>query len=224
MMENLKKELSKGMPDFNGLSEPILKRIEALGGDISQLKGHSLAEDLCSIRFDTVLYNDFYDDFEIPGLETFFEDHKNIYDSDPSLFFEKVLEKYFCMTREGYSQAFWCGTLFTPLKEGSSDFEEWSDWFSDTEYVNLEEIQKRMGAGPLDFILLMENYGFPDQYYICLSDPHPENPFVFGTDHEVFFKEVENCGSLETFLENFLTKDDFLKIAKETIAQYLKGK
>lgn len=223
-MDNLKKELLKGIPEFNGLSETILRRIEALGGNISQLKGRSLEEDLCSIRFDTVLYSDFYDDFEIPELETFFEDHKNVYYSDPSSFFTKVLEKYFCMTREGYSQAFWCGTLFTPLKEGSSDFQEWSDWFSNTEYVNLEEIQKRVGAGPLDFILLMENYGFPDHYYICLSDPHPENPFVFGTDHEVFFKEITTRGTLEDFLEKFLTKEDFLEIAKETIEQYLKGK
>jgi len=38
------------------MKESILTRIEALGGDISNVKGISLAEDLQSIKFNTVLY------------------------------------------------------------------------------------------------------------------------------------------------------------------------
>ncbi len=38
------------------MKQAILDRIQALGGDISQVKGKSLAEDLMSITFDTVLY------------------------------------------------------------------------------------------------------------------------------------------------------------------------
>ena len=38
------------------LNQKILTRIQALGGDISQVKGTSLADDLLAITFDTVLY------------------------------------------------------------------------------------------------------------------------------------------------------------------------
>ena len=38
------------------MKQAILERLQALGGDISLVKGESLAEDLCTITFETVLY------------------------------------------------------------------------------------------------------------------------------------------------------------------------
>lgn len=38
------------------MKQTILNRIQALGGDISKVKGTSLQEDLLAITFDTVLY------------------------------------------------------------------------------------------------------------------------------------------------------------------------
>ena len=38
------------------MKQEILDRIQALGGDISQVKGTSLAEDLSAITFNTILY------------------------------------------------------------------------------------------------------------------------------------------------------------------------
>lgn len=202
------------------MKQEILDKIKKFGGNVDRVKGRSLQEDVGAITFDTVLYADFYGGFEVYKLKGFFDENKELYRSDKEMFFAKVLEKYFCMTEEGYGQKFWVGKSFTPFTEGTPDFEEWNDWFSDDEYVDLKEVQKVVGDGHLEFILLFESYGFPDHYYICLSDPNPENPTVFGTDHEVFFKEISNVGSLEDFLENFLTKEEFLDIVKEEIESY----
>lgn len=202
------------------MKKEILDKIKKLGGNIDHVKGYSLEEDLCAITFDTVLYADFYG-FEVFELEDFFDDNKELYHSDREMFFTKVLEKYFCMTKEGYKQKFWVGALFTPFKKQSPDFNEWNSWFSDDEYVDLREIRKVVKNDDLEFILLFESYGYPDHYYICLSDPNPENPTVFGTDHECFFKEISNVGSLENFLEKFLTKEEFLDIAENQIKSYI---
>lgn len=202
------------------MKREILDKIKKLGGNIDRVKGRSLQEDLGAITFDTVLYADFHDGFEVYGLEDFFDENKALYHSDKEVFFAKVLEKYFCMTEEGYGQKFWVGKMFSPLTEGTPDFEEWNDWFSDDEYVDLGEVEKVVGNGHLEFMLLFESYGFPDHYYICLSDPNPENPTVFGTDHEVFFKEISNAGSLQDFLDKFLTREEFLDAAKEEIESY----
>ena len=38
------------------MKQEILNRIQALGGDISQVKDTSLADDLLAVTFNTVLY------------------------------------------------------------------------------------------------------------------------------------------------------------------------
>ena len=42
--------------------------------------------------------------------------------------------------------------------------------------VNLKEIIKLKKDSKPDFLQIAYRYRFPDQYYICLSDPYPENP------------------------------------------------
>lgn len=83
--------------------------------------------------------------------------------------------------------------------------------------VNLEEIIAVSNDPSPDFVHVFESYGFPDNYYICLSDPHPENPTLFGTDHEVFFREITNEGTLEDFLKKLLTKEELLDIIKRRL-------
>lgn len=46
---------------------------------------------------------------------------------------------------------------------------------------------------------------------------NPENPTLFGTDHEVFLREITNYGNLEDFLNKFLTKQDVIDIIKKRI-------
>jgi len=199
------------------MKREILETLRKLGGDISRVKGASLQEDLLSITFDTVLYSGFRSHFEIYELEDFYSENKALFLSDKDEFSSKLLEKYFCLTDEGYRQKFWRAEMFTPFRSGTEDHKEWNGIFN--KRVDLTEIRKITDDTQPDFLLLFESYGCPDHYYICLSDPNPENPTVFGTDHEVFFREISNQGSLSDFLGNFFTKDEFLEIAFETIEQ-----
>ena len=204
------------------MKREILETLRKLGGDISRAKGASLYEDLLSVTFDTVLYADFYGDFDICELEEFYSENKALFLSDKDAFSSKLLEKYFCLTDEGYDQKFWRAEMFTPFRSGTKDNEEWISEFGEDffdKHMDLTEIRKITDDTQPDFLLLFESYGCPDHYYICLSDPNPENPTVFGTDHEVFFREISNQGSLSDFLGNFFTKDEFLEIAFETIEQ-----
>ena len=58
------------------------------------------------------------------------------------------------------------------------------------------------------------SYGFPDNLFICLTDPYQENPIVYGTDHEVFFDEITKQGTLEDFFNSFMTKEELIEIVK----------
>ena len=206
------------------MKKAILDVIESIGGNVKMVKGNSLKDDLLSITFDKLLYADFHGHFEIFKLEEFYNENKDLFISDKDLFVSKMLDRYFCITLEGLGQKFWKAELFTPFKSGTEDYKEWNDYFNDNDPdygVNLTEINKVTGTTSPDFILLLESYGFPDSYYICVSDPNPDNPTVFGTDHEVFFREITNEGSLEDFLKKFLTKDSFVEFAFEDIEQFI---
>lgn len=185
----------------------LLDRIKALGGDISKVKGISLQEDILSIEFSSVLY---YNDGDEPiyGLFDYIDEIKDIYHSDKDLFYNKIFEKYYCLTEEGFGQFFWQPLLFTPFKEGTADFEEWNELFTNEDFADLSLITEYTRDKNPDFIQVFYSYGFPDHYYICVSDPNPENPTLFGTDHEVFFNEITNEGSLLSLLNSFLTKEE----------------
>lgn len=207
------------------MKKQILDKIKELGGNIENVKGISLAEDLLSITFETVLYQRPTDTpwqtaeqaEPIYGIGAFINENDALFKADKQALYDKIIEKYFCLTNEGYGQVFWQPRLFTPFKEGTEDFDEWNIDFTDEEETDLSEIVKVTNDKTPDFIELFYSYGFPDNYYICLSDPNPENPTLFGTDHEVFFREVTNEGSLEDFLNTFMTKEELLEIVKKRI-------
>lgn len=104
------------------MNKTILDRIQALGGDISLVEGKSLADDLCAITFNTVLYKKPVDtpwagaDEEEPidGLGQFMDENMELYQDDRERFFRKLYEK----TEEPYGQYFWNGELFTPFQRG----------------------------------------------------------------------------------------------------------
>ena len=202
----------------------ILEKIKQLGGNIDNVKGNSLAEDILSITFDTVLYQKPEDtpwqtaeDAEpIYGIGEFINENEEFFKTDKQALYDKIIDKYFRLTDEGYGQVFWQPRLFTPFKEGTEDFEEWNSEFID-EDTDLTEIIKVTNDKMPDFIQVFYSYGFPDNYYICLSDPDPENPTLFGTDHEEYFREVTNEGNFEDFLNTFMTKDELLEIVKKRI-------
>ena len=208
------------------MKREILEKIKQLGGNIDNVKGNSLADDLLSITFDTVLYQKPEDTpwqtaeqtEPIYGVGEFINENEELFKADKQALYDKIIDKYFRITDEGYGQVFWQPRLFTPFKEGTDDFEEWNSDFTDEE-TDLSEIVKVTNDKTPDFIEIFYSYGFPDNYYICLSDPNPENPILFGTDHEVYFREVTNEGNLEDFLNTFMTKEELLEMVKKRIKE-----
>jgi len=202
----------------------ILEKIKQLGGNIDNIQGNSLAEDILSITFDTVLYQKPEDtpwqtaeDAEpIYGIGEFINENEELFKTDKQALYDKIIDKYFRLTDEGYGQVFWQPRLFTPFREGTEDYEEWNSEFTD-EDTDLTEIIKVTNDKTPDFIELFYSYGFPDNYYICLTDPNQENPTLFGTDHEEYFREVTNEGSFEDFLNTFMTKNELLEIVKKRL-------
>ncbi len=206
------------------MKKQILDRIKALGGNIDRVQGHSFIEDLLSIQFNTVLYERPSDtpwattDQQEPiyGLGEYIEQHRAQFDLDPDAFFKQLIQDFYQLTEEAHGQTFWQPFLFTPYKTGTEDFEEWNyDFLQDD--INLKEIIEFTKNPEPDFLQVFYRYSFPDQFYICLSDPNPENPTLFGTDHETFFKEVTNQGSLEQFLNHCMTPDELIEIIKKKL-------
>lgn len=203
----------------------ILEKIRQLGGNIENVRGKSLAEDILSITFDTVLYQrpedtpwQIAENAEpIYGIGEFINENGELFKKDKQKLYDKIIDKYFRLTEEAYGQVLWQPRLFTPFKEGTEDFEEWNVDFTDEEETDLTEIVKVTNDKTPDFIEIFYSYGFPDNYYICLTDPNPENPTLFGTDHEEYFRKVTNEGNLEDFLNTFMTKHELLEIVKKRI-------
>ena len=206
------------------MKKEILEQIKKLGRNIDNVKGNSLQEDLQSITFDTVLYQRPTDtpwataeeEEPIYGIGDFINQNESLFKEDKAAFYDKIIQKYFRVTTEGFGQVFWEASPFTPFKEETPDYAEWNGDFTDDE-TDLTEIVKVTNDLSPDFVLLFTSYGFTDSYYIALSDPNPENPTLFGTDHEVFFREVTNEGNLEDFLNTFMTKEELLEIVKRRI-------
>ena len=209
------------------MKKEILDRIKLLGGNTDGVKGKSLADDLQAITFNTVLYQRPEDtpwqtaeDAEpIYGIGEFIDRHEALFREDPEAFYTKITDTYFCLTEEGYGQFFWQPRLFTPFKEGTEDFDEWNPDFADGD-TDLSEIIAHTGTRKPDFIALFYSYGFPDNYYICVNDPNPENPTLFGTDHEVFFQEVTHEGNLADFLATFMTRDELLELIRKRLPDF----
>ncbi len=203
------------------MKKEILERISQLGGDISQVKGNNIAEDLLSITFNTVLYKRPVDTpwatadqtEPIGGLSEFIAEHQLLVETNREELYQKIVAHYYRNTEEGYGQTFWQPVLFTPFTVGTADYEEWYEgFFDDDTVVDLSEIEKVTGTRDGDFVQLFYSYGFPDQLYISLDDPQIDNPTVFGTDHEVFFGEITNEGSLEAYFNQFMTREELIEL------------
>lgn len=186
------------------MKQELLTQLERLGGTIYQVKGKSLQEDLQSITFKNPLYPNDYDD-EYYGTDEFYEKNKQLYKDNKEAFYSTLGDHFFSDHEIPYGQSFFRNFLFTPFRETSSDFGELEG------LVEENDVREIVVGEVMDFICICYSYGFPDHYFVCLTDPNPENPTVYSTDHEVFFQEIENEGSLDDFFKRFLTKEAFLK-------------
>ncbi|SHE63364.1 hypothetical protein [Pedobacter caeni] len=203
------------------MKQEILDRIKELAGNTDNVKNLSLQEDLQAITFTKSLYPHELWGTELYGIDEYYENNIQEYEQDKDLFYRNLAKHFFNPNDDdyevGYGQMFYEATLFTPYKEGSFDFTEWNDIFTDEEEVDLSEIYKVTDEKKPDFIKIIYSNSYPDHFYICTSDTNSEDPTVFGTDHEVFFKEISNEGTLSKFLEQFYTEDEFLKIVTNYI-------
>lgn len=195
------------------MKKEILDRFVELGADISQLTGESLSKDLQSLRFQNFLFDEDYLDVGCEQVDEFLEENEELFEKDLDQFYAEVTD-YFWKYRDNtppdetyLGQIYYKGSLLSPYDKSSDDFDEWNDWFETK--ADLSEIRLVVGdIEELSFVNIFGSHGFPDDYFICLQDPNTDNPTIFGTDHEVFFIEVENYGTLEEFLGAMLTKEE----------------
>lgn len=209
------------------MKKEIVERLAELGADVSRLEGKSLAKDLQLLQFGNFLFEEDYLDVGCELIDNYLEDHKELFEEQPEEFYLQITD-YFWNYREGKApneiylgQTYYKGNLLSPFDQSSDDFEEWNDWFVNE--ADLSEIKEVVGetCDELSFVNIFGSHGFPDDYFVCLQDPNPENPSVFGTDHEVFFIEVENYGTLSEFLGTMLTKEQLRVQIKEYIEEEL---
>lgn len=207
------------------LQPQLLQRIQALGSNISQIKGESLFEQLSTITFNSVLYLKPTDtpwantDEEEPiyGLAEFIDQYSTLITTNQEMLYQKIIEHFYQLTDEPHGQLFWEPTLFTPFLEGSDDFIEWNDLFVDVSEVNLQKIIEHTKTTTPAMIQLFASYGYPSHYYCCLEDPHTDNPTLFGTDHTEFFQDISNEGSLLEFLNRCMTPTELISIVKKAL-------
>ena len=198
------------------MKQEIIDRIQDLGGNISNIKGNSLQKDLESISFNTVLYPKPKDatwakseeQEPIHGIGEFIENNKSLIASNKTELYNKIIKHFYKITEEGFGQVFFKNELFTPFKEGTDSYKEWNGEWEEGDF------KKVIVGSEMELMLIGYSYGFPDNLFICLTDPNQDNPTVYGTDHEVFFDEIKSQGTLEEFFNSFMTKEELIEIVK----------
>ncbi|CAH0260251.1 hypothetical protein [Chryseobacterium sp. Bi04] len=194
------------------MNEQIINKIKILGGNTDAVHADkNFVENWQSIRFDNYLYGK---DWDVYGIDEFYSIHQKLYKENNEKFYRDLTEYYFSLHDCTYGQYFFKDWMFTPFKPGSEDYEELDG------LVEEDDVRKTVKGKEMDFVCIFYSYGYPDHYFVCAKDPDQSNPAVYGTDHEVYFNEIENEGSLEEFLDRFLTKEEFREVVKE----YLQGK
>ena len=209
------------------MSPTILAQIRQLGGRTDKVRGQSLAADVQAITFDTVLYPRPTDtpwataaDTEpIPGLSEVIAANRALLTTEPAAFYQRIADHFYCLTETPRGQVFFRPALFTPFRPGTADYAEWNDYFTDPDTVDLSPVLTIAHNPSPDFMYLAHSYGFPDTYFVCLSDPNSANPTVFGTDHEEFFSAISTEGSLEDFWQRFMPKEELLARVREQLAR-----
>jgi hypothetical protein len=205
----------------------MLAQIQQLGGRTDQVKGQSLAADLLAITFGTVLYPRPTDtpwasaaDAEpIAGLNKVVEANRALLATDQPAFYQHIADHFYRLTEAPHGQVFFRPGWFTPFRPNTPDYTEWNDHFTDPDEVDLSAVYAVTQDPTPDFIFLAHSYGFPDTYFVCLSDPNPANPTVFGTDHEEFFSAITHEGSLEAFWRRFMPKEELLARIQQQLAR-----
>ncbi len=203
------------------MKKEIIDRIIELGGTVSvDNKEASLRDFFNNLTFNTVLYpkpedtpwDDAEDEEPICGLNEFFHNNQDLFKKNFELFYEKLVDTFYCLNRVPRGQVFYTKTLFTPFTKGTQSYEEWAGEFDENDF------KKTIAGTKMELLLIGEYYGYPSTYFICLTDPNPENPKVYSTDSDVYFDEIEYEGTLEEFFNKFISPKELKSIIKQKLA------
>lgn len=204
------------------INSEIFKILADLGGEVPGVQWDFDWIDLRSISFNSVLYrNRSQNPWDtsaiselIPGIGNFISENLKLLTDDRVAFQKLLVEKYFVITEEPLGQYFWKPQIFSPFEEGTVDYKEWFEEFNDDE-LTMEEIRRVCRMEKPVFLQLFYSYGFPDYYFICLNNPISENPMVFSTDHEFFFREIKEEERLKDFLNSFVSPHKLMGIIED---------
>ncbi len=92
---------------------------------------------------------------------------------------------------------------FTPFTKGTANYDEYSG------FIHKEYVSSVIPCSELEFLIIGESNSYPNYYFICLGDKDISNPKVYTTDHEVFFREIEELGRFSDFLCLFVSEDEY---------------
>ncbi len=176
----------------------IVKRIEALGGT-ADFSGLSLLDDLRSIRLKGSFLKDHFVDLFL-GRDRQDEQYVHIRQGG-TLSYDDIT----------WPRVEYLAELFTPFTPGTPDYEEWMGIGDEEE----QQINLVTGSQLRQFFYVGHTESWPNLSFVCLDDPHPENPTVYTTDHEVFFREIENQGSFLDYLNSLVTPQEFQEMMLE---------
>lgn len=189
----------------------ITERLRALGAVAAPAAGAGFEEQWRAVRFGHGLFDQ---DWDVYGIDQYYADNRALYHRDRTAFYDNLVAHYYSDHELPYGQDFHRDWLFTPFRAGSKDHGELDG------LVEEDEVREVVAGTELDFICIFSSYGYPDHYFVCLTDPQPGNPTVYSTDHEQFFSEIENEGPLEDFLKRYMTRAEF----REVVITYLDAK
>lgn len=177
------------------MKKEIIDRINELGGTYS-FTGRSLQSDIESISFNKSFIQKEFEDFLSNDT------------------YDKIRETGFISEAElDCPRITFQKKLFTPFKTGTNDCDEWSSC------LDKDKIRTVIKSEKLEFLFIGETGGFPNFYFICLSDQNTENPTVYSTDHEVFFDEVEVVGTLEDYFNLFVSDIEYQKTMEALVIE-----
>lgn len=188
----------------------IIQRLTALGAVGIEKNNADFQTFWHPILWDQFLYSK---DWNYYGLEDFYKENQNLHQLDRKEFNKKLINYYFTPSENYFGQHRKIFDLFAPFNPLNKNFGELDG------LIESDELRELVEGNELEFIKLFHTETYPNLYFVCTSDPNPENPIVYTTDHETFFQEIEAEGNLADFLNHYLTKDEFLVYVEEYIKQ-----
>ena len=188
------------------MQKQIRKRIEQLGGSVSDPTDDSLLAMIQSISFPHPIY-DF--DWDFYGVKSFLDENISLYETNQPEFIDRLVRHYYSDHDHNYGQSNWLGKPFTPMKLGTKGHKKWGKFFAKSPKCDLDFIRSFADGHEFSFVQIMRHDGVCEYTYVCLQDRRPENPTIFGTGDDYFFETLYPLGAFSSYLKTFYTRRRF---------------